>query len=338
MSLPWIDVTRKEKFWIIDFSFYIYNGSFAYSRKCGCKGTDKKCDKCGGEGYIHSLKSKEGIPTGGLYTILCQIIERAKQGYKIITVFDPPKDQLDRMKLLDTYKGGRPPVPEFITYQMDYGVRMFPYTNVQCYYSDHNESDDVMASLAIKLADQGHEVVVSSDDKDMFPLLKHKNIRMFRQRKFFTVKEFGEKFNFPAGRFSDYLAICGDSADNFNLLGGLGPKAAEWIIQNTKDSCMEIFDKDKFGSVPMKYQKKLVNCNKPVSDKPIACPKVKTCKECDYFEGLKIEDMQLGLDIANLEYESDYISVNKKVDHNVVMSMLEELNLNHAINNIKYLL
>jgi len=351
MSLPWSSTPKKKekkKYWIIDYSFYMYNGSFAYRSKCACRDKnngepDPSCSKCKGDGFTY-MQSKSGHPIGGLYTIFAQIIERARQGFEVITVFDPPKDQLDRMKLLDTYKGGRPSVPEFITYQMRYGENLLPMTGVDCYYSDHAESDDVMAAIAFKLADEGHYVVVSTDDKDLFPVLSHKNIDIYRQRKMFTSKDFhshlakkeGIEVKDP-GRFNEFLAICGDAADNFNLLSGLGPKAAEWIISNTKKSCIEIFDS--LDEAPFKYQKKLVNCTKPAPEegkRPVKCPS-KACTGCKYMKSDKKTDLELSLKIATLDYKAEYRNINVEPNKEEALRLLEALDLNGAARNINYL-
>jgi 5'-3' exonuclease len=344
MSLPWSKKIEepKEKIWITDYSFFMYNGSFAYRRKCKCleesstKVPDLNCSKCNGTGYLY-MQSKDGHPTGGLFTVFSQIIEKAKQGFKVITVFDPPKDQLNRMKLLDTYKGGRPPVPDWITFQMDYGQKLLPYTGVQCYYSDQHESDDVMATIALEYANKGHYVVVASDDKDMFPLLAHPKIDLYRQREIFNSMSFHEHLSKKEGiqikdpgRFNEFLAICGDSADNFNLLNGLGPKAAEWIIANT-GNCIQIFDK--LNTVPFKYMKKLINCSN-ASDKK--CTN-KTCIGCRYMESTKKQDMQLSLNIATLVYDAEYRNINRPINKELVKEMLEALNLTSAVNNIDYL-
>lgn len=354
MSLPWITkpsqtLDKKEKYWIIDYSFYMYNGSFAHRYKCRCRSPKtneprSNCAKCGGDGHTY-MQSQDGHPTGGLYTIFGQAIQMAKQGYKVITVFDPPKEQLDRMKLLDTYKAGRPPVPDWITFQMDYGQDLLLHTGIECYYSDHAESDDVMAALAIKLADEGHYVVVSSDDKDMFPLLGHKNIDLYRQRQMFTEKSFHSHLKKKEGieikdpsRFNEFLAVCGDAADNFNLISGLGPKAAEYLIANTKSSVIEAFDD--IGSLPMKYQKKLIVCSKPApaeGEKPIKCPEKKDCRMCKYFEGTKKTDMILSLRIATLDHKADYRQINKEPNKEKVRELLGALDLKGALKDIEYL-
>jgi 5'-3' exonuclease len=332
---------KKEKYWIIDYSFYIYNGTYAYRRRCTCwddklrivKPGKEECPKCRNERWLF-MSSQDGHVTGGLYGFLKQAIEKIKEGYKIITVFDPPKEQLTRMLLLDTYKGNRAPVPEYVTYQMDWGIKIFPHTDgIECYYSHHDESDDVMATIAIQKAEAGYEVVVASDDKDMFPLLGYENIRIYRQKELFdadTFRKYIKKkheidIEDPA-RFNEFLAICGDSADNFNIIKGLGPKAAEYIIKNY-DNVMDVFDD--LDNLPSKYKKKLEYflCDGTV------CP---DCVKCHMFEKLqdRKQEMDLSLKIATLECDATYHQLKGVSDRQYVLSMLESLDLKQAKENI----
>lgn len=329
----------NNKYWIIDYSFYIYNGSFAFKTPCKCvsKTTFKPksdCTSCEGSGKIF-MHNSSGFRTGGLFAVLRMAIEKITEGWDVIVVFDPPKDQLHRTKMLDSYKGNRSETPEWIQAQMEFGERLLlPFTKIKCYTSENDESDDVMATIAIEKANEGHTVVVASDDKDMFPLLDNKNITLFRQKALFTKRDFIEKFNFEPKRFNEYLAICGDAADNFNLLEGLGPKAAEEIIKSTKNSSLEIFDN--MSLVSRKVSKKLINCSRSIDDK---CLDNKTCcTKCANFKNNKRSTMELSLKIATLVTDAKYFNVNKKRDKKQLMDALDFLGMRWVTENIDKLL
>lgn len=309
--------TKTEKFWILDYSFYIFNGTYAFRSECSCRKATKKanpeCTKCNGEGWIY-MKAN-GHVSGGLYHVLNQAITRMREGYKIITMFDPPKEDLIRTKLLDTYKGNRAPTPEYITYQMHQGTKMLPLCDaIECYTSLDAESDDVMATIAIELAEQGHEVVVASDDKDMYPLLEWDNIQLYRQKNMFTKEDFAKKFSFPPIRFNEYLAICGDSADNFNLIKGLGPKAAETLI-NTYDHIIDMFDD--LDNLPDKFKKHVTY----------------TCDDTGCLLHRK-DDMELSLQIATLDYKAEYQKIKNTPNKEGFREMLEHFKLTSVLNNI----
>jgi len=338
---------KEKKCFIIDYSFYIYNGSFACKTPCrSSKKIDGKikcdCAECEGTGWM--FMNANGVRTGGLYHVLNAIIPKLKDGYEVITVFDPPKANLLRTKLLDDYKGNRAETPEWITYQMKLGVDLFPKTKaIQCYMADDEESDDVMACIAMAKAREGYEVILASDDKDMFPCLAHKNIKLFRQKELFTradfapymKKKYGINFDNP-DRFSEFLAIIGDSADNYNIIKGLGPKAAEFFL-NKYDHINELWDD--WDEIEDKYKKKLVGscpgttCNKcthnPGKDKP--CPARGT--DLVYLK----DELDLSLQLAYLNWEAVYHVVKQPTDIEIVKSELERLRLTVALNNLELL-
>lgn len=324
MSFTWNTgkPTTKKKYWIVDFSFYIYNGTFAMKKLCRCfneatKKGDPDCPRCEGAGRLF-LMNKDGQITGGLFTVMDQIVRKKYEGYEIVVAFDPPKGDLDRTKLLESYKGNRAPKPEYICQQMTIGEELLCYIpSIDCYTSDTCESDDVMATKALELANQGHKVVVSSDDKDMFPLLDHDNIDIYRQRDIFTKQDFIRKFGFEPKRFNEYLAICGDAADNFNLLKGLGEKAATHLIQ-TYDHITHVFDDWK--NVPAKYQKHLAVKN-----------------DEGKIIRFKDEEMDLSLKIATLRTDVPCIQINKEYNEAYVHEKLKWLDFNHVLKHMDIL-
>lgn len=327
---------KTDKFWLVDYSFFIYNYSFA-KRPCPICGykkiPDPTCTTCEGVGKVF-LKNNKGEVIGGLYGVFNQIIERSNQGWKVILVFDPPKYKLDRSQLIDDYKGNRAPKPQFITDQMDIGFELFPLTNnIECYTSDTDESDDVLATIALELAEMGHEVVVASDDKDMFPLLANDKITLFRQKEFMNKSGFGKymkkkydiTFTDP-GRFSEFLAITGDAADNYNLIKGLGPKAAEFFLTKYKN-VLDLWDDWK--NIPDKYKKKLIS----------SC-EGNTCKKCtkcslNNKETVKLIDtLETSLKLAYLNMESKYYRLENKNDFSAFHIRLTDLGLYNALKNI----
>jgi len=330
---------KKEKIWILDYSFYIWNGTHALRVDCGCDGTNIEC-RCKGKKKYYLTNSKDEV-ISGLHFVLSQVIYRLKAGWKVYTAFDPPRDQLTRIQLLDSYKGQRPSMPEYVRHQMEVGKLILSLMeNVECYYSDCDESDDVMATLAVEKANEGHEVVVASDDKDMYPLLAHPNITLYRQHTFFTAKDFVRNFGFEPRRFDEYLAIAGDVADNFSGIKGLGEKAATELIQKYPH-VRDLFN-DWDGVVP-KYQKKLsyIECdgkNHDVCGNSILVKEnnSKICTKCRKFKNLIMlkDQLELSFKLAQLEIKAEYRRVNKPAGKDVVLKMLQELELKQAIDNI----
>lgn len=270
-----------SKHWIIDFSFYIWNGSYANKVDCTCN-KNSECSNCNGKGYT-LLVNKNGLVIGGLYSILQQVIDKVSNGWIVSMAFDPPRDSLKRTKLLDTYKAQRTEKPSFISDQIRIGKKLFSSCPIiNCYTSDDAESDDVMAVLAMEYNMNGEQVVIASRDKDMFPLLKYDNISIYRDMKHLHKGNFDKKHEFPPERFNEYLAIAGDSADNFKFFTGLGDVAACYLIKNT-EHITDIYKPSVWNKLPEKYKKILQD---------------------------KEEVLDIALQIATLDYDASYYKVS----------------------------
>jgi DNA polymerase-1 len=308
----------NNKKYIIDFSYYIWAGTYAFTTKCSCN-NEESCTRCGGKGKL-PLQNSRGTHTGGLYLVFQQIIDKLKDGWDVLLAFDPPREDLARTKMLDSYKAQRGEKPEAISEQMNIGKEILSLVkNIECYSSNDAESDDTMATLAVLYAQLGCEVIVASRDKDMFPLLDIDGITIYRDGGILTKNDFIEKYGFPPSRFNEYLALCGDAVDNFNLFKGLGDKAAKELIKNTKH-ISEIFDKGIWENIPKKYQKILA-----VYD------------DSGNFVRQRKDDLTLSLQLATLDYNAKYFKVNNNHDESIFKNKIERLELKSVLRNMEVL-
>lgn len=311
-------ISGSMKKYIIDFSYYIWAGTFAFMANCNCN-KDSSCIKCEGKGKF-PLQSSQGAYTGGLYLVFKQIIERLKDGWDVVIAFDPPREDLLRTKMLPDYKAQRSEKPIAVSEQMSTGREILSLIkNIECYSSLDAESDDTMAALAVLYAQMGCEVIVASRDKDMFPLLDINGISIYRDGGIMTKKDFIEKYNFSPGRFNEYLALVGDTVDNFNFFKGIGDKAARDIINKTSH-ISDIFSDSVWNSLPKKY------------------------KKCLAFEGkngeyskFKKDELALSLQLATLDYDAKYFKVNNQPDEFIFKNKIERLELRSVLRNMDLL-
>ena len=94
------------------------------------------------------------------------------------------------------------------------------------------ETDDVIASYAIRLAGE-YDIVISSFDSDFFQLAgEHVSVLRYRgDRTVLCGPDYvREKFGVGPERYSDFKALVGDSADNLRGACGVGPKTAAALI------------------------------------------------------------------------------------------------------------
>jgi len=102
------------------------------------------------------------------------------------------------------------------------------------------ESDDLLASQAVALAAQGHDVLIVSADKD-FAQIVGERIKILLPPpsanpklgwRLLDAAGVVEKFGVPPSQIADYLALVGDTSDNIPGVSGVGPKtAAKWLLE-----------------------------------------------------------------------------------------------------------
>jgi len=102
------------------------------------------------------------------------------------------------------------------------------------------ESDDLVASEAVALARDGHEVVIVSSDKDFAQIVNDRIKIMLPPPsanpklgwRLLDAAGVQEKFGVPPAQIAHYLALVGDTSDNIPGLMGVGPKtAAKWLAE-----------------------------------------------------------------------------------------------------------
>jgi DNA polymerase-1 len=94
------------------------------------------------------------------------------------------------------------------------------------------EADDVIGTLACRAAEQGHEVVIVSSDKDMLQLV-NSHVRMLNPMKndmWFDDAETEKFMGVKPSQVADLLALKGDTSDNIPGAPGIGEKGAKDLI------------------------------------------------------------------------------------------------------------
>jgi 5'-3' exonuclease len=130
------------------------------------------------------------------------------------------------------YKAGRTPMPEALksglpeyrTAFLEDGIASLSFPGV--------EADDVIATLASKVARREGRAVILSTDRTFLQMLSDRiEVRdHFRQRDLdpaFVI----EKYGVAPEQFVDFLALCGESTNNIKGVPGIGAKTAARLLQ-----------------------------------------------------------------------------------------------------------
>jgi DNA polymerase-1 len=148
----------------------------------------------------------------------------------IAIVLDAP-GRTFRDELFEEYKEHRPPMPDDLRSQIAPLIEAIPALGLPMLRIEGVEADDVIGTLAERAAAAGHEVVISTGDKDMAQLV---NDRITCVNTMFDTKldraGVKAKFDVMPEQIVDYLALVGDSSDNIPGVPKVGPKtAAKWL-------------------------------------------------------------------------------------------------------------
>jgi len=183
---------------------------------------------------LPDLRSPEGFPTGALHGLVAMMKGLRKQvaAEHAACVFDA-KGPTFRDAWYDQYKAQRAPMPEPLVQQIapiHEVVRLLGWPVLEV---PGVEADDVIGTLAKQGAQSGHDVLISTGDKDLAQLVNERVTlinTMSNER--LDVAGVAAKFGVPPHLIIDYLTLMGDAVDNVPGVEKVGPKtAAKWIAE-----------------------------------------------------------------------------------------------------------
>ncbi|WP_446010016.1 DNA polymerase I [Candidatus Electrothrix sp.] len=203
-------VPRKKEVYLIDGSAYIYRAYHA----------------------IRPLTNSNGLPTHAVYgftTILRRLL-REKEPEHLAVAFDT-RGPVFRHTISAEYKANRPPMPEDLVPQIPYIHKIVDAYNLLSMSADNLEADDLIASAAQLLVEQGCKVVIVSGDKDLLQLVSE-DITMWdpMHDRLMDAAAVEEKYGLGPKQLLDYFALVGDSSDNISGVPGVGPKTAQKLL------------------------------------------------------------------------------------------------------------
>jgi DNA polymerase-1 len=191
------------------------------------------------------LATSKGQVTGAIYiftNMLIKLIREEKPDY-IAAIFES-KEKTFRHETFADYKANRLEMPGDLASQMPYIIRLCEAFNIPVINAPGYEADDVIGTLAEKVAEQGLKAVIVSNDKDMCQLVRDPLVVCMRQNSQVVKRKepvppiewcdeswVENKFGVTADKLVDLLGLMGDSIDNIPGAPGIGSKGAVQIIQ-----------------------------------------------------------------------------------------------------------
>ena len=207
------------KLLIIDGHYYVYRSFFA----------------------IRELSNSRGEPTNAIYgfvkTVRRMVKDLSPDLGAIIWDAGIPKRRSD---LQPKYKETRAEMPDLMRPQLTFIQNLAPLLGFASLSLPDTEADDLMASYAVAARDRGDEVILATNDKDLFQLVGDR-VKVYSTNKAdvadpanaFTLlgaEKVRAKWDVAPHQIGDVLALVGDSADNIPGVPGLGPKGAAKLL------------------------------------------------------------------------------------------------------------
>jgi DNA polymerase-1 len=181
---------------------------------------------------VPMMTGPAGQPTNAIFGFANDMnrLRKRKPDY-LICVFDPPGPTF-RDTLYDDYKAHRSPMPDDLYGQLQGIRKLLEAMRIPAVEVKGFEADDVMATLAVAFAEQGHEVAICTSDKDCRQLINDK-IHLYNARKdmMFGAKELKDDWGITPEQVVELLTLTGDSVDNVPGIPGIGVKTASKLLQ-----------------------------------------------------------------------------------------------------------
>ena len=211
---------KRVKLLLVDGHYYVYRSYFA----------------------ILHLSNSRGEPTNAIFgfTKSLRLMLKHLQPDLAAVVWDRGLPQR-RTELQPGYKETRKEMPPPMMPQIDYIEKLMPALGFKNVSLPDTEADDVMGCYAIKARERGMEVVLATNDKDLFQLVDS-NVKIYTTAKadlaspkdafaLLGEKEVTAKWEVPPPMIGDVLAIAGDAVDNIRGVG-IGRKAAAKLLRD----------------------------------------------------------------------------------------------------------
>jgi DNA polymerase-1 len=184
-----------------------------------------------------TMRNKKGeqVNTAFGFTSMLINILRTEQPDALLFCFDAD-EQTFRHKEYEGYKAGRAATPDDFYPQVPHVLRVIDSLGLKRVEGGGFEADDFACAYAKAAERQGSKVTIISGDRDLLQLVND-NVRVAVPHKGYQVPEYfgpGEvvkKYGVTPGQIPSYKGLVGDASDNLHGVLGIGPKAAEALLQ-----------------------------------------------------------------------------------------------------------
>ncbi|MFZ0022758.1 DNA polymerase I [Acinetobacter sp.] len=178
------------------------------------------------------LTTSTGLHTNAIRGAISAIqkLMRRTQPTHMAVIFDTPEPTF-RHELSPIYKGDRPSMPTELSEQIPYLHALIRALGIPLHTLPGAEADDIIGTLAKRAEAMGHQVLISTGDKDMAQLVTEKvTLEDSFKEKPLDIDGVFEKFGVWPNQIIDYLTLMGDASDGIMGVPGVGAKTAAKLL------------------------------------------------------------------------------------------------------------
>ncbi len=145
-----------------------------------------------------------------------------------------------RTTLQPAYKATRTETPDELRPQIDALRDLVPLIGLKSIGVPDTEADDLMATYATVAKARGDEIILATNDKDLFQLVDDRCFVYSTNKTdladpkdphaLLDAAKVTEKWGVPPAQIAEVLALIGDSVDNIPGVPGIGPKTAVSLL------------------------------------------------------------------------------------------------------------
>ncbi len=182
---------------------------------------------------VRDLTDSKGRSTNAVFgftKILKKLLEDFQPEF-LGVCFDVSK-KTHRTEKYAQYKIQRPSMPEALRSQIPIIRDVVRAYNLPIFEKEGYEADDVMATITRKFSGSSMDVVVISDDKDLFQLVgPHVSVYSPRRALMISDAQVEEILGVAPDQVCDLIALAGDKSDNIPGVAGIGEVSAKKLLK-----------------------------------------------------------------------------------------------------------
>ena len=200
-----------------------------------------------------------------------------------------------RHRMHSEYKRDRPPMPDTLQANFHRVRQVIEEAGVRTVAVDGAEADDVIATIAVKIAAREGRVVILSTDKSMCQLISDRiQVRDHFAGKFLDRAHVKEKFGVSPSRLPLLLGLVGDKSLNVPGVTSIGKQTAAKLIEGYGSLEAIIEHADEIGGRPGKA----------------LCAEAEAARLSVALSGLKT-DISVGVNLSELRLPTDQTGEEK---------------------------